>query len=299
MTPEFAHKGIVREIGRPGSRILGVCEYGDPNGYPVLAFHGIPGTRLMFRPADASARQLGLRIIAPDRPGFGCSTPQPGRTLDDWIADVEAILEAYEIDRFALIGVSGGSPFAAVTAARFGARVAGMILIGPMGPVADLGSEARLNTFHHLMFKRLPRLPGGYRAILAPANALFRLSPSLQYRVFLRLLPASDRAIMRNPTLKAGIIEDVRESLKQGGDGMRTDLKIFSQSWNVDYTTITAPTVLWQGLADNIVPIHAAIGLGKLIPGCRIVEIPEAGHFWIYENIDLVLTELKELSASH
>ena len=102
---------------------------------------------------------------------------------------------------------------------------------------------------------------------------------------------------MTNPTLKAGIIEDVRESLKQGGDGMRTDLLIFSQPWNVTYAAIKAQTVLWQGLADTIVPVHAAIGLGKLIPDCRIVEIPQAGHFWIYDNIDLVLEELRKLSV--
>ena len=171
-----------------------------------------------------------------------------------------------------------------------------MILIGPMGPVADLGGDARLNMFHRLLFRYLPRVPGGFRVLLAPANALFRLSPSLQYRIFLRLLPAADRQIMKAPTLKAGIIEDVRESLKQGGEGMRADLRIFSEPWNVDYAAVSAPTVLWQGLTDTIVPIHAAIGLGKLVPGCRTVEIPDGGHFWVYDNIELVLTELTKLS---
>lgn len=296
--PTGGNRGIVREIGRPGARVLGVCEYGDPDGFPVLAFHGIPGTRLMFRPTDEIARRLGLRIIAPDRPGFGRSTPQKGRKLRDWIGDVDAILAAYNIDRFSLIGVSGGSPFATATAAHFGQRVAGMILFGPMGPVADMGKDAQLTRFQRLLFKRLPWIPGGYHGLLAPANALFRISPSLQYGVFLKLLPEPDRAILSNPALKARIIEDVHESLKQDGDGMRADLRIFAEPWNVDYADITAPTVLWQGLADTIVPVKVAIGLGRLIPGCRIEEIPGGGHFWVYDNIELVLTTLRDISKT-
>ena len=103
MSGSQSYNPTVREIGRSNGRVLGVCEYGDPEGFPVLAFHGIPGTRLMFRPTHEIARRLGLRIIAPDRPGFGCSTPQPQRTLQDWPPDVDAILNAYEIDRFSLV----------------------------------------------------------------------------------------------------------------------------------------------------------------------------------------------------
>jgi pimeloyl-ACP methyl ester carboxylesterase len=286
----------VRELGRPGDRVLGVCEYGDPAGLPVLAFHGIPGTRLMFRPTHAIAARHGLRIITPDRPGFGRSRPQPGRELRDWVPEVEAVLDAYAIDRFALIGVSGGAPFATATAARFGNRVSGMILFGPMGPVAELHSHQELSWLERTLFLRLPKVPGGLRALLAPANALFRMSPKLQYDLFLRALPPADRRIMRDPALKAQVIEDVRESLKQHGDGMRSDLRIFSHPWNVDYAAITAPTVLWQGLDDTIVPVAAALLLARFIPGCDLRTIPEAGHFWVYDHIEEVLVTLKELT---
>ena len=292
-----SHNPMVREIGRSGGRVLGVCEYGDPQGFPVLAFHGIPGTRLMFRPTDEIARRLGLRIIAPDRPGFGCSTPQPGRTLQDWLPEVEAILTAYEIEEFSLIGVSGGSPFATATAARYGDRVAAMILIGPMGPIADLKGRVETSRMARAFFLGLPTVPGLLRGTLLPANALFRVSPSLQYELFLQALPAVDRVILRRPGRKAQVIEDVRESLKQGGDGMRTDLHIFSRPWNVDYAAIRARTVLWQGLGDTIVPVEVALGLGELIPGCRVERVPNAGHFWIYDNIENVLSELRELSS--
>ncbi|MGI9522220.1 MAG: alpha/beta fold hydrolase, partial [Hyphomicrobiaceae bacterium] len=123
---------LVREIARPGRRVLGLCEFGDPHGFPVLAFHGNPGSRLMFRPANTIAQQLGLRLIAPDRPGTGASTIQPDRILSDWTKDVEAVLVACNIDRFALLGVSGGGPFSVASAAYFGKRVCAQTLIGPV-----------------------------------------------------------------------------------------------------------------------------------------------------------------------
>ena len=284
-----------QQLNRPDNRRLGFTTYGHPNGLPVLAFHGIPGTRLMFRPTEEVAARLGLRIIAADRPGFGCSTPQPGRQLRDWLAEVEAIREACQVDRFAVIGISGGAPFATATAAHFGKCVAAMALLGPMGPVAEM-APGELSWLERNIFLRLPWSQVSLRAALTPANMFFVLSPQLAYNMFLQFLPACDREIMSQPWLKAQVIEDVGESLAQGGEGMRADLRIFSQPWNVDYGQITAPTVLWQGANDSIVPIPAALRLGELIPDCTVHLLPEAGHFWIYDHIELVLQTLHDMA---
>ncbi|MEM8972481.1 MAG: alpha/beta hydrolase [Pseudomonadota bacterium] len=286
----------VRELGRPGQRILGVMEFGDHNGLPALAFHGIPGTRLMFRVTDQIAKSLGLRIIAADRPGFGRSTPQPSRTLRDWLPEVEAILEAYEIDRFSLIGVSGGAPFAVATAAEYGDRVQGMVLFGPVGPIHDLQNDIPLNRRERLIFLQAP--PRGWllRAGLIPMNTLFRIAPRLKYNLFLKLLPKPDAGIMNNAEIRTQVIDDVGESLKQGGEGMRSDMRIFSEPWNVNFDQIKARTVLWQGMIDNIVPVKAALRLGELIPNCTVHKLPGAGHFWVYDHIERVLSTLKELA---
>ena len=286
----------VRELGRPGDRVLGVMEFGDPAGLPVLAFHGIPGTRLMFRVTDKIAKNLGLRIIAPDRPGFGRSTPQPNRRLQDWLPEVEAVLEAYDIDRFSLIGVSGGAPFAVATAAAYGERVDGMVLFGPVGPVRDLGKDIPLNRRERLIFLQAPQLKWLLRAGLLPINTLFRIAPRLKYNLFLKLLPKPDCTIMDNPEIRAQVIDDVGESLKQGGEGMRSDLRIFSEPWQVNFDQIQARTALWQGMIDNIVPVAAALRLGNIIPNCIVHRLPGAGHFWVYDNIELVLSTLRDLA---
>ncbi len=288
--------GTVQELQRPRGRLLGFNIYGDPEGFPVLAFHGVPGTRLMFRTTDDIATRLGLCIIAPDRPGFGRSTAQPDRRLQDWLPDVEAILSACHIGRFALIGVSGGSPFATATAEHFGNRVAAMVLFGPMGPVAEMKPD-EFSWMDRNIFIRLLQTQLCLRASLSSANTCFMSSPKFAYNVFLMFLPPCDRKIMRQPRLKERVLEDVTESLAQGGEGMRSDLRIYGKPWQVDYKKITAPTVLWQGLDDNIVPIIAALRLGELIPNCAVHRLPGAGHFWIYDHIELVLTTLRTMAC--
>lgn len=277
-------------------RTLGYAEYGAPDGVPVLAFHGVPGTRLMYRPGDDAARRAGLRLIAVDRPGFGLSTPFPGRRLEDWRSDVALLIGALKLDRFAIVGISGGGPFAVLTASAFRDRVCALGLVSPMGPIRDLHGQVDINLANRLFFLRFARRRRVLRAASGLSNLLFRAAPSFQYDAFVAGLPPSDREILREPRLKAQVIEDVKESLKQGGAGFRDDLRIFSEPWQVDFEQITAPAVLWQGLADTIVPINVALELGSRIKGCRVERIAGAGHFWIYRNFDTVMATLAVLA---
>ena len=100
---------------------------------------------------------------------------------------------------------------------------------------------------------------------------------------------------MRQPAIKAQVIEDVLESLNWQGDGARHDLKIYSQPWGVDYTKIKARAVLWQGLSDTIVPVSAARALGQLLPDCRVIELSGQGHFWMYKASDEIVAMLRQV----
>src|SRR5260370_37285137 len=102
----------------PDSRRLACEEYGEPDGDPVFFLHGTPGSRLGPRPRAIVLYQLGVRLIAFDRPGYGQSDPQPGRTVADVASDVSAIADYLELDHFAVIGRSGADPHALACAAR-------------------------------------------------------------------------------------------------------------------------------------------------------------------------------------
>jgi pimeloyl-ACP methyl ester carboxylesterase len=106
-----------RSVETPDGRILAVEEADDPAGLPVLVHMGSPNTRHMYGPTCADAAERSLRLICYDRPGYGGSTPQPGRTQADCAADVRVICASLGIDRLAIWGISGGGAHALACAA--------------------------------------------------------------------------------------------------------------------------------------------------------------------------------------
>ncbi|KAF7550578.1 hypothetical protein G7046_g7968 [Stylonectria norvegica] len=96
----------------PDGRKLGYAEYGDHRGTPLLYFHGYPSSRLEASVIDTMAQRLNVRVISLDRPGFGLSTPQPNRRILDWPTDVSAFAKGMQLSRFAVMGLSGGGPYA-------------------------------------------------------------------------------------------------------------------------------------------------------------------------------------------
>ncbi len=104
-------------------RTLAYTEWGASDGRPVLYCHGFPGSRLEARLADDAATRLGIRLIAPDRPGFGRSPLQPRRRLGDWPHDLARFADRLGIDGFELLGVSGGGPYALAAGEHLGDRI--------------------------------------------------------------------------------------------------------------------------------------------------------------------------------
>src|SRR5438876_7760468 len=116
-------------------RVLGYAEYDDPSGKPVFFFHGLPGSRRQRHPDDSIAIELGARIITLDRPGYGFSDFQPGRTLLNWPDDVAQLADALHIEQFAAIGLSGGGPYLLSCAHKMPERITSATVISGMGPV--------------------------------------------------------------------------------------------------------------------------------------------------------------------
>lgn len=99
------HDNSSQTFQLPDGRVLGFAEYGNPNGRPLLYFHGYPSSRIEAEAADTMAQRCGIRILSLDRPGFGLSTPQPERTLLDWPKDVQTFAHGMGLERFAVMGL--------------------------------------------------------------------------------------------------------------------------------------------------------------------------------------------------
>jgi len=116
-------------------RSLAYAEWGDTNGFPIVHCHGMPGSRLEHEADDGVYASLGVRVITPDRPGYGLSDSLPGRRLVDWPAGVAELADLLEIPRFAITALSGGGVFALACAAQIPQRLTGVVTAGCPAPM--------------------------------------------------------------------------------------------------------------------------------------------------------------------
>ncbi len=253
----------------PDDRTIGVEEYGDPAGPVVLYFHGWPACRL----EAGLIPGLPVRLLALDRPGYGRSTPRPGRALLDWPADVAHVADRLGLDAFHLVGLSGGAPYAAACAALLPDRVRGLALVSPVPPSKGVpGGTPGIG--HLFRLGRHPRL----------ARRLFGLARPLLYRRIITPrtivgpgLPPADAAVLTRATL-AGLARVWREGFGRGIEGALSDAAIYASDWGGLLDTIQAPASLWFGAQDSLVP-RATLAPYAAIPGLRWRVLADEGHY--------------------
>src|SRR6266540_857937 len=181
-------------IALPDGRWLAYAEFGDPEGRPVLFFHATPGYRRNPWATDAELRSAGVRLIAPDRPGVGRSTPQPHRRLLDWPDDVRQLADALALQRFAVVGFSNGGPHAAACACKLGPRVSGTALVAPLPPLDAPGAVRQLGV-PDWYYPLARRAPWALRAVYAGLVALARRDPRRAERLLVSGMSQADRRV--------------------------------------------------------------------------------------------------------
>lgn len=260
----------------------------------MLYHHGWPGSRLEAALADHPARAAGLRVIAPDRPGYGASTHWPERTLSDWPRDAAVLADHLGIDRFAVVGISGGAPYALACAAALRERVTRVCLVSAMGPVQDRADRARFDRVRRLSLYLAGRSSPLMRGVLRKA-----VGPLLARHTdgFVGLLAktchASDRATLARDDVRAGLAASFREALRSGADGVARDLEIYASPWGFALNEITVPVFLWHGEADQIIPAWLARQLASRLPHVTPRFEPDEGHYSLpVERLETILREL-------
>jgi len=278
-----------RSLRLADGRRIGFAEYGDPHGAPVLAIHGTPGSRFMFALTDKAARERGLRIVAPERPGYGLSDFRRREGLARGADDMTAFAHALGLRRFAVIGVSGGGPYAVATAASMPDRVALLALISPVGPIAECQSKVRMSKLHRLIFTRIGRSAPSGGTFFWSLRQVVRFAPNLAYRGLMQRVTLSDRSVLGRAEVKSNLQIALREGLRPGISGARQDLRLFCTPWGLRLEEIDVPAIIWQGSDDTIVPPGAAYHLAETLPNCRLDVIKGGGHYWVFGEFHRVL----------
>lgn len=273
-------------------RLLGYAELGDPGGTPLIFFHGMPGSRLGARLGDAAAKRLGVRLVAPDRPGYGLSDFQPGRTLLDWPDDVVELADALSIDRFAVGGVSGGGPYAAVCAFKIPERLTAAGIISGVGPFDVPDATEGMSRQNRLLFSAARRVPWITNVPMWLMAKGARRFADRFLSIMMRNLPEPDQAILFRPEIRPLFVEDAVEAFRPGGRGAAWEAVMYARPWGFRLEEIAMEVHLWQGELDVNVPPSMGRYQAGAIPNCKAAFYPEEGHLLLIDRIEEILGAL-------
>jgi pimeloyl-ACP methyl ester carboxylesterase len=275
-------------------REIGLSSSGPDDGAPFVYLHGCPGSRLDESPSrDALLEQIGVRVIAPERPGYGRSSPCRGRQVVDYVEDLRAVVDHQRVDRFAVLGYSAGGPYALAAAARLGERVTAVGAISTVGrrdwPGALDGMAPGERTLYRLIGLS-PRLVGPYFGF---AKWLLARKPERFLAEFEKELSDTDREVYAKPEIKEIVLRTSREGLRQGGAGAAEDWAEFARRpWGFELAELNRLVHLWFGTADRIVPVAQGRHLASLLPNPVVHEIQGEGHLLIFSQFDDILSSL-------
>jgi pimeloyl-ACP methyl ester carboxylesterase len=269
-------------------RSLCYAEYGDPTAWPIFLFQGTPTSRLPHNPLDAATP---ARLVVPERPGFGRSDPQPGRTLLDWALDVRELADQLGIERFSAAGVSGGAPHALACGARLPDRIQRLGIVSGVGPIDAAGATSGMAGQRKLgawLARRAPFLLRPlFWAIRNPAR-----NPERFVARFTEGFSAADRALLADPAIRSLRAGSYAEATRQGVRGFAEEVALLVRPWGFSLAEVGCEVFLWHGDEDASTPIAMARHVAAALPRCRARFFPGEGHFVAARHWDEIVDAL-------
>lgn len=277
-----------------GGRRLGFASFGSPHGRPIFWMHGTPGAR---RQIPLVARELadrdGWRIIGVDRPGIGSSSPHVYPSLADFPADLEILADVLGVDRFDVIGLSGGGPYALAAGALLPHRVHHLAVIGGVAPT--VGAD---------------QVGGGAVGFLKPAAPVVRVARrplGLALTVAIRLAkpiagaaldlyavgqPEGDKRLLGRPEFKAMFLDDLLNGSRRQVTAPLSDLLLFTRDWGFRLEDVKSHVSWWHGDADHIVPVAHGEHCVARLPDATLHVMDGESHLGGLGMAEEILREL-------
>jgi pimeloyl-ACP methyl ester carboxylesterase len=258
-------------------RVLGYGLYGAHDGPTVVVLDG-PGSRGLGRAAAAAATDLGVTLLVPDRPGFGESTPTPGRPIADVAGDLLALCDALGLERFGVLAQSGGTPYALGLAALGGQRVSGLALVGGITPLGEPHALEDVSGPMRTLFILARRAPWLLRPLFAGVARQTRRNPEAAARRYAEDLPPADQAVLEDPALWAIHARTSAEAVLSPAAFVR-EARMLARPWGIDLEAIRAPAALWVGELDPTHPPVMSRRLSERLGGAPVTVVPGAATF--------------------
>jgi pimeloyl-ACP methyl ester carboxylesterase len=279
----------------PDGRRVAIASHGDPQGAPLFLFHGIPGSRLGLHYVDGPAKERGVRVVCPDRPGVGRSDPHPERTIPGYADDVGALADALGFERFAVLGYSGGAPYALACGAKLPERVSAVGTMAGAGPHDRPGAREGCSKSDLMLLDLSLRRPFLARLAMFGWAKVARFAPSVALKSLAEDLSEPDRRFLEGEVQQRGAAEVMglfAEVFRQGGGGAVLEYRLHGRPWGFSFEEMSVPVHLWHDEADLVVPVHHAEDLASRLPDAKLHKLRDTGHFSIQQHYGTMLDTL-------
>lgn len=229
---------------------------------------------------DDPARNLGLRIISPDRPGIRDSHFQPNRTLLDWPPLLVEIAAHLQIERFRILAVSGGAPYAYATAWAMPERVEALAIVSGAVPIDGLEDRRGLLPIHRRMLAVRDASPGLAKLLFQVARPFASMKLPRRIRpLLLKILQPVDRNVLRDSRAFEACFESARQAWRSSARGVLVDAEIYVNPWGFALEEVAVPVRLWHGTKDRTFSVPLAEKIAATLPNCEFRLIEGAGHY--------------------
>lgn len=279
---------IEGEVDVGGGRRLAYAEWGAPEGVAVFLDHGLPGSRLLC-PSDEQTRDAGVRLIVADRPGYGRSDAKPCRAVSDWPADVVALADYLGIDRFALLGWSGGGPHALACASQIPERLAACALVCPAAPPQELTELFELDGSIKLVYETAARDRAEAEAGVAAFTSGYAENP----RSFGDAARELGGSMWADEEFSRNFYDHTVEAFVQGIDGFAQDVVATYSPWGFRVSDVAAPVTLFTAGHDQPTTARAGTFFAETLPSVKVTHLPDGYHTCIYTHWAQILTDAR------
>ena len=276
-------------------KTLCYAEYGDAAGTPLFLFHGNPGSRLAWGAMPGSPFLPNVRIIAPDRPGYG-HTDFKKHALERWPQDVAELADHLKIDRFAIFGPSGGAPYALACAWKIPLRINAVGLFGAVGPNHPEAVEGAIPSLK-LLWKVAGPLQTLIRIQMWIIAVQARRDPErLAVRMRDLELNESDKAVFDREEIRHLFRTDFPEAYRQNGIGSAYDASV-PGAWPIPLDEVKTRIQIWHAERDQLVG-NMSVYLANNLSNATLTRLPGEGHLWILDHMPEVLRELLQTTET-
>lgn len=286
--PDGSFARSFQSIVLKDGRRLGFAQFGSASAPPAFYFHGWPGSRLEAGFFDVP----GVNMIGVDRPGYGLSDPLPKRKLIDWPEDVRQLADHLGYEKFAIVGMSGGGPYAAACAHALKDRITRVAIIAGLGPPDAPGMSDNRVGFLLNMGQR----PMTSAVLFTIMRTLIHTTRAEKgFAQMRKRVPRASKDIeAMTPDFLHMLLASFREGLRTSTRGISSDARVYGEPWPFQLHEIKVPVRIWHGQADAQVPVSIGRHYAAQIPTARGSFPEDEGHVSIVANyIEAIIADIR------